>query len=574
MSEFYSKYDRFAGNPRVRRCGVVTTPYTEEQVKEVVKCSKDAIYFVSNYAKITTLNKGITNFIPYGYQKDIIKAIDNNRFLICKLPRQSGKTTALSIYFLWCVLFKPAYNVAILANKGDLAVKIMNKVRLAYELLPNWLQQGVSEWNKKTIVFENRSCIFASATSASAIRGESVNIVFLDEFAHVKPSIAELFFASVYPTISSSEKTKLVAVSTPNGYNHFYKTWQDAVDGKSDYVPIEVHWKDVPRYAADGTIMDPNKWAEKELENMSQAMFDQEYGCSFVGSAGTLINPMVLNELKFIDPIDGYMEVDVYENPKKAPENPLPSEAKIKDDQYVLTVDVARGIRGDSSAISIINISQLPYRQIGKYNSNTIDPMEFPSIIYALAKYYNNAHVLVEVNDVGNQIAYALHETYEYDNMFYTKIDPKKGGAHLVYGGMRVYFGLRMSGATKKQACSNLKSLIENKHLIVEDFDTISQLTQFVRKNSSYEAEKGTHDDLVDTLLLFAWLSEQELFKDMLDFGGASDELRKMKDEQIENEMLPIGMHTIGESDDQEIVDNEGNVWVNFSNEQSEYYIL
>ena len=221
------KLDGYLGNANLKAAGI-ELEFTKEQVSEYVKCAKNPDYFIREYVKVVSLDKGLVPFDLYSYQEDLVNTIHGNRFIIAKLPRQSGKSTTIVSYILHYVLFNQNMNVAILANKQATAREILSRLKMAYEYLPLWLQQGIIEWNKGSIELENGSKIIASSTSASAIRGGSFNLIFLDEFAHVPNNIAEEFFSSVYPTITSGQTTKVLMVSTPNGLNLFYYFWKNA----------------------------------------------------------------------------------------------------------------------------------------------------------------------------------------------------------------------------------------------------------------------------------------------------------------------------------------------------------
>ena len=223
----------YLGNPNLKGPGV-KIEFTKEQVEEYVKCANDPIYFIKHYIKIVTLDKGLVPFELYDYQEDIVSKIHNNRYVIAKLPRQSGKSTTVIAYILHYILFNQNMSVAILANKQTTAREMLSRLKLAYEYLPTWLQQGILEWNKGSIQLENGSKILASSTSASAVRGGSYNMLFLDEFAFVPGNIAEEFFSSVFPTITSGVSTKVLLISTPNGLNMFYKLWKGATKKEGD----------------------------------------------------------------------------------------------------------------------------------------------------------------------------------------------------------------------------------------------------------------------------------------------------------------------------------------------------
>ena len=532
--------DAYLGNPNLKK---VNTPveFTKEQILEFEKCSKDPIYFMKNYIQIVSLDEGLIPFKMYGFQEHIVKTIHDNRFTICKLPRQSGKSTTVVSYLLHYALFNPNSNIAILANKSSTARDILSRVQLAYENLPKWLQQGVINWNKGNIELENKSTIVAAATSSSAIRGGSYNIIFLDEFAFVPANIAEMFFSSVYPTISSGTKTKLIIVSTPYGMNQFYKLWTDAENKRNDYVPIEVHWSEVPGR--------DEKWKEDTIRNTSPEQFQQEFECEFLGSVNTLISPAKIKNIVFKTPIKSNAGLDVYEDPKKGA-------------TYVCMVDVARGVNKDYSAFIIADVSQMPYKVVAKYRSNDIKPILFPHTIDRVCKAYNHAHVLVETNDLGQQIAEALQFELEYDNLLMTT---QRGRAGQILGagfsGRGSGFGVRMTKQIKKIGCSNIKTLIESDKIIINDFNIIEEMSTFIKKGQSWMAEEGCTDDLMMCLVVFGWLSNQPFFKEMTD-TNARQQLYEEQQNLIEQDMSPFGFVDDGIPDLEKPEDDEyGTVW-------------
>ena len=529
--------DLYLGNPNLKSVGV-PVEWTDESVTEFVKCSKNLRHFINNYVQIVHVDRGLVPFEMYDYQNDMIDKFEHNRFVICKMPRQTGKSTTIIAFLLHYVLFNENVNVAILANKGAVARELLSRLQLAYEHLPKWLQQGVVIWNKGNIELENGSKILASATSGSAVRGSSFNIIFLDEFAHVPSNIAEQFFTSVYPTISSGESTKVLIVSTPLGMNMFYKMWADAQEKRNNYVPVEVHWSQVPGR--------DEKWKQETIKNTSEVQFTQEFECEFIGSTHTLINAAKLRTMVFKTPIFSKNGLDVYEEP-------------IKNALYCMVVDTAQGKDQDYSAISICDISQIPYRQVAKYRSNKISPMLYPDIIFQIGKKYNMAWILLEVNDVGAQVAETLHYDLEYENIIVASM---KGRAGQQIGGgfsKNIQLGIRTSKQLKRIGCSALKEMIESDKLLISDFDTISELTTFAVKNNSYEAEEGSNDDLAMTLVIFSWLVQQRYFKDLTDL----DIRKKLADEQmraLEEDLLPFGIIDDGR-DAQTFTDNSGTTW-------------
>ena len=527
----------YLGNPNLKNVAQKIN-WTEENLTTYMLCKEDSEHFIHNFVKIIHVDRGLVSFEMYDYQKDMVHTFNDNRFVICKMPRQTGKSTTIIAYLLHYVLFNENVNVAILANKGAVARELLGRLQLAYEHLPKWLQQGVVIWNKGNIELENGSKILASATSGSAVRGSSFNIIFLDEFAHVPSNIAEQFFTSVYPTISSGESTKVLIVSTPLGMNMFYKMWADAQEKRNNYVPLEVHWSQVPGR--------DEKWKQETIKNTSEVQFTQEFECEFIGSTHTLISATKLRTMVFKTPVFSKNGLDVYEEP-------------IKNALYCMIVDTAQGKDQDYSAISIFDISQIPYRQVAKYRSNKISPMLYPDIIFHIGKKYNMSWVLLEVNDVGSQVAETLHYDLEYENII---VSSMKGRAGQQIGGgfaKNIQLGIRTSKQLKRIGCSALKEMIESDKLIISDFDTISELTTFAVKNNSYEAEEGSNDDLAMTLVIFSWLVQQRYFKDLTDL----DIRKKLADEQmkaLEEDLLPFGIIDDGR-DAQTFTDNSGTTW-------------
>ena len=424
-------------------------------------------------------------------------------------------------------MFNPNSNIAILANKSSTARDILGRLQLAYENLPKWMQQGVVNWNKGNIELENKSVIVAAATSSSAIRGGSYNIIFLDEFAFVE-NVAEQFFSSVYPTISSGNKTKMIIVSTPMGMNQFYKLWTDAQSKRNDYIPIEVHWSEVPGR--------DEKWKEETIRNTSQEQFQQEFECDFLGSVDTLISGPKIKATPYMTPLQSKGGLNMFEKPKK-------------DGLYVCTVDVARGTGRDYSAFTIIDVQQVPYRVVCTYKNNEIKPIVFPNILKKVADHYNKAYVLIEINDLGQQVADAMQFELEYDNMMMVT---QRGRAGQVLGGgfsgRGNQLGVRMTKGTKKIGTSNLKSLIESDKLIINDFDIIAELSTFISKGKSFEAETGAHDDLVMCLVIFSWVANQRYFKELTNVDVRGQMFTDQKN-AIEADMAPFGFIDDGIND-------------------------
>ena len=529
----------YLGNPNLKKANTAHE-FTEEQVIEFIKCKEDPVYFARNYIKIVSLDHGLVNFDMYPFQEKLIENFHQHRFNICKMPRQTGKSTTCVSYLLHYAVFNDNVNIAILANKASTARDLLQRLQLAYENLPKWMQQGIISWNKGSLELENGSKISSNSTSSSAVRGGSYNVIFLDEFAFIPNHIADDFFASVYPTISSGQSTKVIIVSTPRGMNHFYRMWHDSEKGKNEYIPTDVHWSEVPGR--------DQVWKEQTIANTSEAQFKVEFECEFLGSVNTLINPAKLRNLVYEDPIQRNAGLDIYEKPRK-------------DHNYLMTVDVARGLGNDYSAFVVFDITEFPYKIVAKYRNNEIKPMLFPNVIQDTLKGYNNAWVLIEVNDIGEQVANILHYDLEYENMLMAAM---RGRAGQVVGhgfsGKKSQMGVRTTAQVKKLGCSNLKTLLEDDKLLTLDYDIISELTTFAQKHNSFEAEEGCNDDLAMCLVIFSWLVAQDYFKEMTD----TDVRKRIYDEQknqIEQDMAPFGFLDDGINDAVSFTDNNGDRW-------------
>jgi len=537
----------YLGNPQLKNVGQ-KIEWTTESLAEYMKCKEDPEYFIRNYVQIIHVDRGLVPFEMYDYQKDMIHKFNDNRFVICKMPRQTGKSTTIIAFLLYYILFNESVNVAILANKGSVARELLSRLQLAYEHLPKWMQQGVVIWNKGNIEIENGSKVIAAATSSSAVRGSSFNIIFLDEFAHVPQNIAEKFFTSVYPTISSGESTKVLIVSTPLGLNMFYKMWVDAEEKRSDYIPIEVHWSDMPGR--------DEKWKAETVRNTSEIQFTQEFECEFVGSTYTLIAPSKLRTMVFKNPIHSNNNLDVFAEP-------------IKNHTYALVADSAQGKGVDYSAFIVFDVSEMPYKQVAKFRDNTISPMLYPNVIYNVGNKYNCAHVLIEVNDIGSQVADTLHHDLEYENIM---IITMRGRAGQQIGGgfaKNIQLGIRTSKQIKRIGCATLKDIVEQDQLIIPDYETIRELTTFALTNNTYQAEEGAHDDLAMCLVIFSWLVNQRYFKELTNM----DIRKKMWEEQmetLEQDMLPFGIIDDG-MEEETFKDDKGTVWT-VDDEQSRIY--
>lgn len=529
----------YKGNQNLVKSGYIH-PFTQKEQDEFKRCRDDVVYFAKNYIKIVNVDRGLMNFELWPYQENLLKTFTDNRFVICKFPRQTGKTSCVVAWILHYILFNKNVNVAILANKGATAREILGRLQLAYEWLPKWLQSGATIWNKGNIELANGSKVLSAATSSDAVRGYTFNLIFFDEFAFIPNNVAEEFFNSVYPTISSGKKSKVFIVSTPNGMNKFYKMWTDAKNKESDYEPVEVNWWDVPGR--------DEKWKEQTIRNTSRRQWNQEFECSFLGSSNTLIEGDVLARLTWLNPIHVSKDecLAIWERP-------------IEGHTYTLVVDVAHGQGLDYSTFHVIDVTTVPYVQVARYRSNVISPLVLPTLIARVGTEYNDAYVMVEVNDIGAQVADILHHELAYDNLM--KMQKKQGGAgqQQVSGGFgqgkKVQLGIKTSTGTKRLGCANLKTLIEQNKLIIKDYLTIKELTTFTSSLQSFAAEPGMHDDLAMALVQFAWLAAQRYFREASQPNSNMDIRAVLEREHLEaddSEQLFFGMYSDGQ------ITNEG----------------
>jgi len=530
-----TKKQVYLGDPRLKAPGV-QLKWTQEDIDEFKKCRNDVIYFIERYMKIVHIDRGVIPFNMYEYQKKVIELYRDNRFITLKFPRQSGKTITTVGYMLHYLIFNEHKTIGILANRAKTARGILSKLKQSYRQLPKFLQSGVVEWSKGSIVLENGCVAFADATSESASRSESISLLILDEFAFVDNNKAEEFMKSVYPTISSGTESKIFVFSTPNGMNHFYKLWIDAKEKRNGYTPYEIKWSDVP--GRDEEFM------KQTIANIGEDAWRQEYMCDFLGSSGSLINASTMARMVYMTPLLSEEYLKIY----------LPPEI---DHTYVVTVDPSEGLGLDSSCIVVTDVTEIPYRQAAVYKNNAIDPNIFPDVVYNLAIRYNEAFVLVEANNIGAVVCNILHYTLEYENLIQTATKGRSG--QIVSGGYATdtIVGVKTTPATKRIGCAIAKSLIESDQYIINDFDTIKEFTTFVRHLNTYQAEEGYNDDLCMCIVLFAWLVNNQYFKDMM----INQDIRKKIMEgshlkQLEEALTPFGVYENGLEDYKNHEDN------------------
>ncbi len=499
--------DTYLGNINVKRDGVQHN-FTEEEVKEYVKCRKDPVYFCKKYLKVISLDDGLVPFDLYPYQEKMFEHFNNNRFSIVLACRQSGKSISSVGYILWYACFHSEKTIAILANKGATAREMLSRVTLMLENLPFFLQPGCKALNKGSIEFSNNSRIIASATSGSSIRGMSVNLLFLDEFAFVER--ANEFYTSTYPVISAGKDTKVIVTSTANGIgNTYHKIWEGAVQKTNEFIPFTVNWYDVPGR--------DEEWKRQTIANTSKLQFDQEFGNTFFGTGDTLINAETLLSFR-AKPPERYAEggdLLVYDEP-------------VKGHEYIMTVDVAKGRGQDFSTFTVIDISKRPFRQVAVYRNNNISPFLFPTLIYKYGKLYNDAYVVIESNDQGTVVCNGLYQDMEYDNIHMESVIKADR------------IGIEMNRKVKRLGCTAIKDLLEHKKLEIVDEHTILEISTFTSRKSSYAASDGNHDDLMMNLVMFGYFVSTQYFSDMTDIN-LKEMMFAKRMKAIEDDVPPVG---------------------------------
>jgi len=526
----------YLGNSNLKASGVLLN-FSKDEIEEYLKCADDPIYFIENYCKIVTLDHGLQAFKLYDCQKNKVKVIHENRKVILMEGRQQGKTTTSAAYILWYTLFQSSKTVAILANKATAAREVLHRYQIMYENLPTWLQQGVTTWNKGDIALENGSVVFTAATSASGIRGKSVNLLYVDEAAIIPNNVAEQFFTSVYPTISAGETTKILLSSTPLGYNHFWKFWNDAENDRNGFVNLFIPYWEIPGR--------DDKWAETQRKLLGELKFNQEVLCNFLGSSLTLIASDAIAQMSAAPIIYQKDGLDIYEKVEK-------------DHAYCIIADTAKGVGGDYSAFQIIDITQMPYKIVGKYRNNEISPLLYPSVLYRVGKEYNEAYVLIEINS-SEQVADILYSEYEYENIISVNRTTQGQVVNGGFGGGKTQLGVITDKKVKRIGCSNFKSMVEEKKLLITDADTISEISTFIERKNSYSADEGYHDDLVMPLVLFSWLTTNSYFKELTNIN-IRKELYDARIRMIEEEITPFGFINNGE-EEVFFTDTSGQVW-------------
>ncbi len=531
------KINSYNGNRNLKQIGY-EIQYTADQVKELLTCKDDPVHFIKNYCKIVSLDSEmLIPFDLYDYQVSFLNNIHTNRRIISMQPRQMGKSQTVAAYTLWYTLFNNNKTVAILAYKKDAAVEILSRFQLMYENLPLWMQQGIKTWNQGDVELENGSSVFTAATSNSGIRGKSVNLLYVDEVAIVQNNVAEEFFTSIYPVVSAGETTKIILTSTPLGYNHFWKFWNDAERGTNGFVPFRVNYWEHPKR--------DKSWAEDQRKILGEVKFNQEVLCAFLGSSNTLIAADAIARMSPMENEYSKDNLDILEKP-------------VKDHVYFMSIDTSRGVEREYSAFTVVDCTEYPFKVVAKYKDNKISPLLYPDIIVKIAKDYNGAFVLVEINDIGQQVADLIHNELEYDNMIWVGHDVKYG-QFLSSSGRNSTLGVRTTKQIKRIGCSTFKSLVEEEKLLIFDKDIISEISTFVERRGSFEHDEGYTDDLVMSLVLFSWASNDPLFKDLMNSNNRKA-LYNQQILKIEEELTPFGI--FADSDDHEYEIADGDLWL------------
>ena len=528
----------YRGNNRIKASNV-PIEWTKELIEEYIRCRDDIIYFVEKYFKIIT-EDGLVPIVLRPFQKEFLLSMQQNRFTIAVCGRQQGKTETVRAFIVWYVLFHSEKTIAVLANKEATAREILKKIQTSYQSLPLWLQVGVVEWNKTSVELENGSRVLVSSTTSDAVRGFTVHVALVDEAAHIPD--ADNFFVSVIPTISAGKQTKLILVSTPNGVNNvFHKTWKDSELGRNEFIRIKATWRDVPGR--------DEEWKQRHLAlvNNDTDKFSQEYEAEFIGSSGTLIAGWKLKSMCDDLPIFDRLNVKQYIEP-------------IPNHIYMAIADVSRGKGLDYSTLQVLDITSMPYQQVCVYRSNLTLPSDFSEIINRIGKAYNNAHLLIEINDIGQQVAEILHNDYEYENLINTENKGRLGKRILSTFGVNptTERGIRTTKTVKNVGCSILKLLIEQNQLLIKDRDTINEFHSFIKVKNSYAAEKGTHDDLVMPLVLFGYVSDQPFFKEITDINTLF-KIKELQEKEIQEQSGPLAYFYNGQ--EKEVVKRGNDLW-------------
>lgn len=512
MDQQLNATQTFPRSKKLKNEGVVIELTLDQEI-EYMKCSMDSVYFAKNYYKITSIDKGFMLFEPFEYQEELLEAFSEHRFVIDMQCRQSGKTTCVGAFLLWYMTFHEHKEIFVLANKEKQAIEILTRVRKALLDMPFFLSPGVVKYGSTEVEFDNGSKIVAYATSSDSIRGRAAALLYIDEVAFIENDMD--FWESTFPAVSQSETSKVIMTSTPKGQRGlFYKTWMEAEpdeDGMDNgFHRVLVSWERVPTY-----VKDP-MWSQKQIKKLGEARFKQEFGCSFKGSVGSLVSSTTIENMVSKSP---KIEMDEWTKIYHK---------YIQGNKYIAVADVGGGVGIDYSVCRVMDVTTYPYKTAALYRNNEISPMLFPHVIVSMCEAYGECYVLPEINnDMGGQAITVLYYDLEYEYVLKTGSDKQKGTGTKI-GGKGAKPGLRTNMRTRSVGCSNMKSMIENNLILVDDLETIYELGNFIAVGDRYEADSGCHDDCVMTLVIFAWLAKQAWFIDEFSRNVSNDLFKKV----------------------------------------------
>lgn len=473
--------------------------YNNTQLSQLMLSTDDPIFFIENFVKIQHPIKGSIPFVMYDFQKEMVAAFAAHRYVAALTSRQMGKTTTSAAYLLWLCMFRPDTKVLLVANKFSAAMEIMNRVRYAYEECPNFIRAGVTEYNKGNITFDNGSSITARATTADAGRGLAITLLYCDEFAFVRETIAQEFWTAISPTLSTGGSC-IITTTPRSDEDQFAQIWKGANDntdeygnpipggvGSNGFFPIKVTWDKHPDR--------DQVWEQEYRQKLGPQKFEQEFNCSFVSDEETLIHPMVLSTLKYHEPEFYYGQTRWYQSPEA-------------NKAYLVALDPSLGTGGDYSAIQVYQYPEMIQLAEWKHNM-TPAPGQVNVLIQTLLTLQGTLlqnpeqdgdpqiFWTVENNSIGETILQIIEETGEHNFPGFMISEPRRGGTN-----RRYRKGLNTDNRKKLNACSRLKSLVETSRMQINSHELIKELKMFVATGASYAAKPGGHDDLVMSTLL------------------------------------------------------------------------
>lgn len=477
-------------------------PLTQDHIDEYTYCAYHPIYTIRNYFKIINIDHGLVNFKLYDFQEQLVKNFFFNNRLLAMFSRQSGKTSTIAACLLFYSSFNKDKNIGIIANKKSTANEVLERIKLMYIHLPNWLKPGIVKWNEGTIEFDNGCKIITSATTATSIRGKSLAVLYIDEISHIGKKMWDAFYKSTFPVISSSKLAKIAITTTPNGKDHFYYMWQDAIKGNSSFVTQKVRWYEIP-----GRDEEWKKKALAELGNNLES-FGQEYLVEFLSASIEYISLERLEQYEqMISPpkaIDSNLKLNIFEQPQDK-------------HSYIMTVDVSEGKGLDHQALAIVDCSEMPLKIVATLKNNKIDTIQYASIIYQLALKYNEAHIIIENNF--SDVAKDLWFNYEYTNIINMNLRKQENRQ-----GKYFEIGLRTTPKTRRIGEEYFKHLVENDKIILNDIRIIKELNnlEFNEARKRFEPrDTQINDDLWAALKGFSYIAKTMFFEAMLKNGSA-----------------------------------------------------